>query len=51
MTQFNTKNSKEFLEFVQLLEEQTPDNIPGREDIIRNTARAWLYERLLFQKR
>ncbi len=45
MTRFTSADSKELSEFIQLLEEQTPLNVPARDELILNAARAWLMER------
>lgn len=45
MTRFSAADSQEFLEFIRLLEAQTPLDVPARDELIRNTARAWLVER------
>lgn len=45
MTRFASADSKELSEFIQLLEEQTPLDVPARDELIFNAARTWLMER------
>lgn len=45
MTRFTSADSKELSEFIRILEEQTPLDVAGRDELIRNAARAWLVER------